>query len=61
MGLSVSMVLVGNKGKQYFGRRPQYNIASEYTWKDSCCRHLMLPLICNKLLVQQEQQQQQHL
>eukprot|EP00878_Enallax_costatus_P033357 GHUV01036781.1.p1 GENE.GHUV01036781.1~~GHUV01036781.1.p1 ORF type:complete len:130 (-),score=31.33 GHUV01036781.1:584-973(-) len=29
MGLSVNLVLVGNKGKQYFGRRPQYNIASE--------------------------------
>lgn len=29
MGLSVNLVLVGNKGKQYFARRPQYNIASE--------------------------------
>lgn len=30
MGLSVNLVLVGNKGKQYFSRRPQYNIVSEY-------------------------------
>jgi hypothetical protein len=29
MGLSVNLVLVGNKGKQYFSRRPQYNIVSE--------------------------------
>jgi hypothetical protein len=29
MGLSVSMVLVGNKGKQYFSRRSQYNVVSE--------------------------------
>lgn len=29
MGLSVNLVLVGNKGKQYFQRRPQYNIVSE--------------------------------
>ena len=32
MGLKVKLVLVGNKGKQYFSRRPQYDIASEY-----CC------------------------
>lgn len=30
LGLSVNLVLVGNKGKQYFSRRPQYNIISEY-------------------------------
>ncbi len=30
MGLNVNLVLVGNKGRQYFSRRPQYNIASEY-------------------------------
>jgi hypothetical protein len=29
MGLKVNLVLVGNKGKQYFTRRPQYNIVSE--------------------------------
>jgi hypothetical protein len=29
MGLNVNLVLVGNKGKQYFARRPQYNIVSE--------------------------------
>jgi F0F1-type ATP synthase gamma subunit len=31
MGLEVKLVLVGNKGRQYFSRRPQYNIASEST------------------------------
>jgi F0F1-type ATP synthase gamma subunit len=31
LGLNVNLVLVGNKGKQYFSRRPQYNIVSEYT------------------------------
>jgi F0F1-type ATP synthase gamma subunit len=29
MGLKVKLVLVGNKGKQYFQRRPQYEIVSE--------------------------------
>jgi F0F1-type ATP synthase gamma subunit len=29
MGLKCKLVLVGNKGKQYFGRRPQYEVASE--------------------------------
>jgi F0F1-type ATP synthase gamma subunit len=29
MGLNVNLVLVGNKGKQYFARRPQYNVVSE--------------------------------
>lgn len=36
MGLNVSLVLVGNKGKQYFGRRPQYNVVSE--WPAVCRR-----------------------
>jgi F-type H+-transporting ATPase subunit gamma len=31
MGLSVNLVLVGNKGKQYFGRRPQYNVAKAFS------------------------------
>jgi F-type H+-transporting ATPase subunit gamma len=31
MGLSVNLVLVGNKGKQYFARRPQYNIAKSFS------------------------------
>lgn len=30
LGLSVNLVLVGNKGKQYFSRRPQYNVVSEW-------------------------------
>lgn len=29
MGLNVKLVLVGNKGKQYFARRPQYTVVSE--------------------------------
>lgn len=36
MGLNVNLVLVGNKGRQYFTRRPQYKIASEcVTWLPS--------------------------
>jgi F-type H+-transporting ATPase subunit gamma len=31
MGLNVSLVLVGNKGKQYFGRRPQYNVVKSFS------------------------------
>jgi len=31
MGLKVKLVLVGNKGKQYFGRRPQYDVARSFS------------------------------
>jgi F-type H+-transporting ATPase subunit gamma len=31
MGLKVKLVLVGNKGKQYFGRRPQYEVAKAFS------------------------------
>eukprot|EP00775_Hariotina_reticulata_P007998 gene7998-8196_t len=31
MGLSVNMVLVGNKGKQYFSRRSQYNVVKSFS------------------------------
>jgi hypothetical protein len=34
MGLKVKLVLVGNKGKQYFQRRPQYDIVSECQTSD---------------------------
>jgi F-type H+-transporting ATPase subunit gamma len=30
MGLKVKLVLVGNKGRQYFSRRPQYDIAKSF-------------------------------
>jgi F-type H+-transporting ATPase subunit gamma len=31
LGLNVNLVLVGNKGKQYFSRRPQYNIVKSFS------------------------------
>lgn len=31
MGIKVRLVLVGNKGKQYFARRPQYDIARSFS------------------------------
>jgi len=31
MGLAVRLVLVGNKGKQYFARRPQYDVARTFS------------------------------
>jgi F-type H+-transporting ATPase subunit gamma len=31
MGINVRLVLVGNKGKQYFARRPQYDVARSFS------------------------------
>lgn len=49
MGLNVNLVLVGNKGRQYFTRRPQYKIVSEFP-----------PPAVHAVARQQHQQQLQH-